>query len=141
MEIGYGGERGGYKNISDEMFPAVTVSQLISTPIAGAIKLKLLMLPRQFRPSFCDHTTGTFLKQGDRATTSRSLRRVCFSAQFNTAHFDISSLIWPPNQDGPILLGAKTHSLIGQIIVEVFDQKADLVPDTEFVREIECTHP
>jgi len=36
------------KNIFDKLFPAVTVAQLLSTPIASNFKSKLLLLPRHY---------------------------------------------------------------------------------------------
>jgi hypothetical protein len=36
------------KNIFDKLFPAVTVAQLVSTPIASEFKSKLLLLPRLY---------------------------------------------------------------------------------------------
>jgi hypothetical protein len=38
----------GAKNIFDKLFPAVTVAQMVATPIAGDFKSKLLHLPRHY---------------------------------------------------------------------------------------------
>jgi hypothetical protein len=38
----------GTKNVFDKLFPAVTVSQLVATPIASDFKSKLLLLPRHY---------------------------------------------------------------------------------------------
>jgi hypothetical protein len=38
----------GTKNIFDKLFPAVSVAQLVSTPIASDFKSKLLLLPRHY---------------------------------------------------------------------------------------------
>jgi hypothetical protein len=38
----------GTKNIFDKLFPAVTLAQLVSTPIASDFKSKLLLLPRHY---------------------------------------------------------------------------------------------
>ena len=38
----------GTKNVFDKLFPAVTVAQLVATPIASDFKSKLLLLPRHY---------------------------------------------------------------------------------------------
>jgi hypothetical protein len=38
----------GTKNIFDKLFPAITVAQFVSTPIASDFKSKLLLLPRHY---------------------------------------------------------------------------------------------
>jgi hypothetical protein len=38
----------GTKNVFDKLFPAITVAQLVATPIASDFKSKLLLLPRHY---------------------------------------------------------------------------------------------